>query len=171
VTEHAEPGPDTDQQRQAAAAAVEGLSADSKQALVGSLVQSLGGEQQKQAAAAATDGLPADSKQELVSSLVQSLGTEQQKQAATAAISGLAQEDQEDVAASILGTPDRKTRQMLWYIVIATIGGAIFVFGILTFVLVLMGKNAEGVLALATTALGGVVGLVSTSPVSGRNSR
>lgn len=61
MTEHVEPELDTDDQRQAAAAAVQGLSADSKQELVGSLVQSLGGEQQKQAAAAATNGLPADS--------------------------------------------------------------------------------------------------------------
>jgi hypothetical protein len=97
--------------------------------------------------------------------------TDQQKQVAAAAIGGLSQADQEDVAATILGTPDRKTQQRLWYIVIGTMGGAIFVFGILTFLLVLMGKSAEGVLALGTTALGGVVGLVSTSPVSNRSSR
>lgn len=47
---------------------------------------------------------------------------------------------------------------------VAMMGGAIFVFGALTFVLVPNGKIAEGVVALATTALGGVVGLVFTSP-------
>jgi cytochrome bd-type quinol oxidase subunit 1 len=121
-------------------------------------------DQQKQAAAvAAVEALPADSKQQLVTNVVQGLETAQQKQVATAAVNALPQTDQEEVAATILGTPDRKTQQILWYVVVAMMGGAIFVFGILTFVLTLSGKNAEGVVALATTALGGVVGLVSTS--------
>lgn len=96
------------------------------------------------------------------------LDTDQQKQIAAAAVNALPQADQEEVAATTLGTPDRKTQQRLWYIVVGMMGGAIFVFGALTFVLVLEGKNAEGVVALATTALGGVVGLISTSPVSTR---
>ncbi|MGH3548597.1 MAG: hypothetical protein ACRDQU_10915 [Pseudonocardiaceae bacterium] len=54
---------------------------------------------------------------------------------------------------------------------IGTMGAAIFVFGILTFVLVLKGQSADGVIALATTALGGVVGLISPSPVSSNRSR
>jgi hypothetical protein len=135
VSDRREPEPDTDQQKQDAATAVDGLSADSKQELVGRVVQSLDPDQQKQVAATAVDALP--------------------------------QADQEDIAAGILGTPDKKTQQRLWYIVVGMMGGAIFVFGSLTFVLILLGKNAEGVIALATTALGGVVGLISTSPVSG----
>jgi hypothetical protein len=46
---------------------------------------------------------------------------------------------------------------------------AIFVFGSMAFVLIYQGKAAEAPLALATTALGGVVGLVATSPGSGRS--
>jgi flagellar biosynthesis/type III secretory pathway M-ring protein FliF/YscJ len=125
-------------------------------------------DRQKQIAATAVDALSADSKQELVGNVVQSVGTDQKKQIAATAVEALPQADKEDVAASILGIPDRKTQQKLWYIVVGMMGGAIFVFGILTFVLVLVGKSAEGVVALATTALGGVVGLVSTSPVSSR---
>ncbi|MDQ4021576.1 MAG: hypothetical protein M3257_08115, partial [Actinomycetota bacterium] len=128
-------------------------------------------DQQKQLAATTVETLSDDSKQELVGNVVQSLGTDQQKQLAATAVDSLSQADKEDVAASILGIPDRKTQQMLWYIVIGMMGGAIFVFGILAFVLVLNDKSAEGVVALATTALGGVVGLVSTSPVSSRRLR
>ena len=69
---------------------------------------------------------------------------------------------------SILGTPDSKTQRTLWYLVVSTISAAIFVFGVLTFVLILTGRSAEGPLALATTALGGIVGLIATSPGSRR---
>jgi hypothetical protein len=106
-----------------------------------------------------------------VTDVVQNLETAQQKQVAAAAVNALPQADQEDVAATVLGRPDRKTQQILWYLVVAMMGGAIFVFGVLTFVLTLNGRSAEGVVALATTALGGVVGLVSTGSASARRAR
>jgi hypothetical protein len=43
------------------------------------------------------------------------------------------------------------------------------VFGAMAFLLIYQRKPAEAPLALATTALGGVVGLVATSPGSGRS--
>jgi hypothetical protein len=64
----------------------------------------------------------------------------------------------------MFGTPDPKTQRALWYIVIVTTSAAIFLFGGLTFALTLLGKSGEGTLALATTALGGIVGLVATTP-------
>ena len=40
----------------------------------------------------------------------------------------------------------------------------IVIFGVLSFVLIYQGKHAEATLALATTALGGIVGLISPGP-------
>jgi hypothetical protein len=94
---------------------------------------------------------------------------DQQQQAAAAAVNALPPEGQQEVLTSLLGTPNPKTQRTLWYIVISTISAAIFVFGVLTFVLILLGKSAEAPLALATTALGGIVGLIATNPGSNRS--
>lgn len=53
---------------------------------------------------------------------------------------------------------------MLWYIVVSTLAAAVFVFGSMAFVPVYRKKAAEAPRALVTTALGGIVGLVATSP-------
>jgi hypothetical protein len=96
---------------------------------------------------------------------VQSLATPQeQKSAAEDAMSALPQAQREEVAQGVLGTPNDKTRQVLWYMVVATIALAIFVFGTMAFVLIYQKKTGDAPLALATTALGGIVGLVATSP-------
>ena len=101
---------------------------------------------------------------------MQSLDTPEQKRAAAEGVVGALSTDQrQQLAESLLGRPDRKTRQNLWYIVIWTMAAAIFVFGSMAFVLIYQKKAAEAPLALATTALGGVVGLVATSPGSGRS--
>ena len=84
-------------------------------------------------------------------------------------IAALPTEQRQQLAESVLGSPDQRTRQVLWYIVIWTMAAAIFVFGAMAFVLIYQRKPAEAPLALATTALGGVVGLVATSPGSGRS--
>jgi hypothetical protein len=57
----------------------------------------------------------------------------------------------------------------LWYIVVGVMALAVFIFGSMAFVLLYQGKAAEAPLALATTALGGVVGLIATSPGSRRS--
>jgi hypothetical protein len=75
------------------------------------------------------------------------------------------------LAEGVLGVPDRRTQQILWYIVVWTMVAAIFVFGTMAFVLIYQKKAAEAPLALATTALGGVVGLIATSPGGAADAR
>jgi hypothetical protein len=83
----------------------------------------------------------------------------------------LSSADQEAVAADagVLDRPDAVTQRNLWYMVVGTMALAIFVFGIMAFLLLHWGEAAEAPLALATTALGGIVGLIATSP--GRSRR
>ncbi|GAA5149290.1 hypothetical protein GCM10023321_12920 [Pseudonocardia eucalypti] len=130
----------------------------------------LGAESAASLADLAAQKLEPAQQQDLVATVVRNLDTpKQQKDAAVAAVNALATEQRAEVADGLLGTPDRKTRQTLWYIVVATLAAAIFIFGFMAFLLLYQGKAAEGPLALATTALGGVVGLVATSPGSGRS--
>jgi hypothetical protein len=163
-----EPSPKTttDEQQDAAAAAVGALSPDATSAVVAKVVGNLNTtDQQQDAAAAAVGALSPDATNAVVAKVVGNLTTPgQQQDAAAAALGALPRAGQEEVLTSILGTPDPKTQRALWYIVISAIAAAIFVFGILTFVLILLGKSAEAPLALATTALGGIVGLLATTP-------
>jgi hypothetical protein len=107
--------------------------------------------------------------QHLAAAVVQSIDTpEQQRAAAEGVVRALPNEQREQLADSVLGRPDRVTRQHLWYIVVWPMAAAIFIFGTMAFVLMYQKKAAEAPLALATTALGGVVGLVATSPGSRR---
>jgi len=77
----------------------------------------------------------------------------------------LSPQDRDEVArASVLPLPDVRTQQVLWYMVVGTMAIGIFVFGTMAFLLLAWGRGAEAPLALATTALGGIVGLVATSP-------
>jgi hypothetical protein len=124
-------------------------------------------EQQTAAAEGVINAMTSDAKQGLAASVVKGLDTpEQQTAAAEGAINALPAAQREQVAQGVLGNPDKKTRQVLWYMVVATLTLAIFVFGTMAFVLIYQKKSAEAPLALATTALGGVVGLVATSPGS-----
>jgi len=50
--------------------------------------------------------------------------------------------------------------------VVGTMALAVFFFGTMAFVLMYQKKGAEAPLALATTALGAIIGLVATSPGS-----
>jgi hypothetical protein len=109
-----------------------------------------------------------EAKQDLATDVVQSLGTQQKQAAAQAVMGTLTAEQQEEVAATVLGVPDGKTQRRLWFMVVGTMGAAIFLFGVMAFVLIYQRKPAEAPLALATTALGGVVGLVVTGPVRGK---
>ena len=118
-------------------------------------------------AARAVQMMTPTEQQDLAAAVVRGLDTpEQQKTAAEGVVGALPVEQREQLAESVLGRPDRRTRQNLWYIVIWTLTAAIFVFGSMAFVLIYQKKAAEAPLALATTALGGVVGLVATSPGS-----
>ena len=160
-------GLDTPEQQKAAAESVIGaLTSDAKQDLAASVVQGLDTpEQQKAAAEGVIGALTNDAKQDLAASVVRGLDNpEQQKAAAEGVLSAMPVKQRQQVAKNLLGSPDKKTRQVLWYIVVSTLVAAIFVFGIIAFVLIYQKKPAEAPLALATTALGGVVGLVATSP-------
>ena len=114
---------------------------------------------------AAVGTLSADAQQRIPATVVDGLGTTQQKQAAAEAVIGKLPADvQQQVAEAVLGSPDRRTRQVLWYLVVSTLTAAVFVFGSMAFVLVYQKKAAEAPLALTTAALGGIIGLVATSP-------
>jgi hypothetical protein len=155
----------------AAEQAVGTLAPAEQQDLAAAVVQTLDTpEQQRAAAEGVVAALPTEAKQDLAAAVVETLDTpEQQRAAAEGVIGALPLQQRQQLAESVLGSPDQRTRQVLWYIVIWTMAAAIFVFGAMAFVLIYQGKGAEAPLALATTALGGVVGLVATSPGSGRS--
>jgi hypothetical protein len=155
----------------AAEQAVGTLAPAEQQDLAAAVVQTLDTpEQQKAAGEGVVAALPTEAKQDLAATVVQSLDTpEQQRAAAEGVIEALPAQQRQQLAESVLGSPDQRTRQILWYIVIWTMAAAIFVFGAMAFVLIYQKKPAEAPLALATTALGGVVGLIATSPGSGRS--
>jgi hypothetical protein len=157
-----------EEQQAAAKRVIETLPSEAKQGLAATVVQSLDTPQEQQAAAEGVIGtLPSEAKQGLAATVVQSLDTPQEQQAAAEGVMGtLSSQQRAQVAQSVLGTPDTKTRQRLWYVVVFTLAAAVFVFGSMAFVLVYQKKAAEAPLALATTALGGIVGLVATSPGS-----
>jgi hypothetical protein len=101
----------------------------------------------------------------LATTVVQNLDASDQRAAAEAIVHTLPTPTQEQVAESILGPLDVGARTRIWYLVISFLGLSILVFGVLAFVLMYQDKNAEGPLALATTALGAVAGLLSQSRV------
>jgi hypothetical protein len=153
-----------------AAELVQKLTPAEQQHLAAAVVQSMDTpEQQRAAAEGVVRALPDAAMQGLAATVVQSIDTpEQQRAAAEGVVRALPNEQREQLADSVLGRPDRVTRQHLWYIVVWTMAAAIFIFGTMAFVLMYQKKAAEAPLALATTALGGVVGLVATSPGSRR---
>ncbi|MER6085679.1 hypothetical protein [Streptomyces sp. NPDC001833] len=108
-----------------------------------------------------------EDKPDLATALMQGITDPEQQQAVVERVARTLQpKQQQRLAESLLGRPAKKTRQNLWYIVVATMAAAVFVFGVLAFVLIYQKKPAEAPLALATTALGGVVGLAATGPGS-----
>ena len=160
-----------EQQRAAAEGVVGALLAEAKQDLAATVVRSLDStEQQKSAAEAVVGALPAEAKQDLAATVVRSLESpEERKAAAQSAFGVLSTTQQVQLAENVLGSPDAKTRRRLWYMVVATMIVALFFFGSMSFVLIYQRKAAEAPLALATTALGALVGLVATSPGTRRS--
>ncbi len=155
-----------EQQQAAAQGVMNALPDAAKQDLAASVVQGLAPEQQQAAAQGVMNALPDAAKQDLAASVVQGLAPEQQQAAAQGVMNALPDAERTQVAENALGSPDKKTRQVLWYMVVLTLATAVFVFGSMAFVLVYQKKAAEAPLALATTALGGIVGLIATSPGS-----
>ncbi|MER5449920.1 hypothetical protein ABT065_30505 [Streptomyces sp. NPDC002764] len=139
---------------------------EAKPDLAAALVQGMSTREQQQAVfGSVLDALPDEGKQDLATVLINGMNTDEQKRAAAGrAVDALKPDQRQELARSVLGQPNAKTAQTLWYIVVSTLAAAVFVFGVLAFVLIYQKKPAEAPLALATTALGGVVGLVATSP-------
>ncbi|MER6126629.1 hypothetical protein ABT173_29240 [Streptomyces sp. NPDC001795] len=150
---------------------VQALPDEAKPDLAAALVQGISTREQQQAAfGSVVDALPDEGKPDLAAVLINGMNTDEQKQAAAGrAVDALKPEQRQQLARTVLGQPDARTTQVLWYIVVSTLAAAVFAFGVLAFVLIYQKKSAEAPLALATTALGGVVGLVATSPGSNRS--
>jgi hypothetical protein len=160
-------GPDTPARQLAVAqGALDALPDEAKQGLAATVVQALPAAQQQAAVQGVLDALPDEAKQGLAATVVQALPAAQQQAAAQGVLDALPDDQRTQLAETVLGSPDKKTRTILWYIVVSTLTAAVFVFGSMAFVLVYQKKAAEAPLALATTALGGIVGLVATSPGS-----
>ena len=160
-------GPDTPAQQLAAAAqAMDALPDEARQGLATSVMQGLAPAQQQAAAQGVIEALPDEARQGLAASVVQGLAPAQQQAAAQGVMDALPDDKRTQIAENVLGSPDKQTRKILWYMVVSTLAAAVFVFGSMAFVLVYQKKAAEAPLALATTALGGIVGLVATSPGS-----
>ena len=155
-----------EQQQAAAQGVMDALPDEAKQGLAATVVQALPAAQQQAAAQGLIGALPDEAKQGLAATVVQGLAPEQQQAAARGVLDALPSDQRTQLAETVLGSPDKRTREILWYMVVSTLAASVFVFGSMAFVLVYQKKAAEAPLALATTALGGIVGLVATSPGS-----
>ena len=68
--------------------------------------------------------MTSDAKQGLAATVVQGLDTpEQQRAAAEGVMSAVPMKQRQQVAQSLLGSPDKRTRQLLWYMVVSTLVG------------------------------------------------
>lgn len=106
-----------------------------------------------------------DDKRETAIRAFQDLPQSQQREVVEATAAGLSLSDRE-IVANLLGRPDHVTSRVLWYLVVGSLVSSIFIFGVLAVLMIYSEKGGEIPLALATAALGGVLGLVSTSPGS-----
>ena len=110
-----------------------------QQALAVAVVQGLDtANQQRIAAEGVVEAIPSEAKQNLAAAVVQSLETPHQQRAAAERVVELLPADQrEQLAEGVLGQPDRRTRQRLWYLIIGALIAAIFVFGMMAFILII----------------------------------
>ena len=111
------------------------------------------------------ESLSAPDLEQAVGAGLNRLPAPQLESAASAALGALSPDAQQRVTGG-LTTPDAATNRWLWKVVVVSLVAVVIVFGVLTFVLILKGKSAEAPLALATTALGGIVGLLSPGPAT-----
>jgi hypothetical protein len=63
-----------------------------------------------------------------------------------------------------LPPPDEAGLKIVWIIVVSVLGAVAILGGLLTFVLIRDGKNAEAIVAFVSAALGALVGLIAPSP-------
>jgi hypothetical protein len=97
-----------------------------------------------------------------------------------AAITKMPQNDRKEMCRQILnaippGEAEEVAKNLLpqapkniWYVLLIGLLGLAIVFGGLAFVLILTDRDAAAVIALATGALGGAIGLLSPTPLPRR---
>lgn len=139
-----------------------------KQRLATELLNTLGDQRRSQA----VEGVDDTAKRQLAATAVDHLSPAQRQDVAEGIVATLPPRQQQQVVEYVTGplsTPNAGTTNRLWIIVVSTLTLALFVFGTMAFVLVLRREPAEAPLALATTALGGIVGLVATTPGARRH--
>ena len=156
-------------------------SPERKKAAILDVATALPAEQQMAAAQDIATALPPEAQQDLATSLGQSLESpERQKAAAQDIATALPPEAQQDLATSfvksldptqqtevfetVFGPLDNETRKKILKVVIYTLTAVVFLFGVMTFMLLYQRKAADAPLTLATTALGAIVGLIAISP-------
>jgi hypothetical protein len=136
----------------AASDAFQGLSDDDKRRMIPKMV----------AEAARTD--PTGVGRDIIGEIS---GRAEQRAMVRGALGGMDETDRQ-AAMSPFALPaptNQASLTTLWILILMLLGLAVFTFGTMTFVLVYQKKSAEGTLALATAALGAIVGLISPSPV------
>lgn len=155
---------DASQKKKTAARLMADLPAEDKQELAPALIQDMDAARKKRTATEVMAGMPAGDKQDLTGVLTSGMNTDQKKNTLTQLAMAVPAADRQDVVESVLGPPDTRTRNAIWLAVVYTLVGVIFVFGGISFVLILLKKgSAEVPLTLATTALGAVIGLVASN--------
>ncbi len=143
--------------------AISGLSMDAQEATVSTLFNQLDPPQKAAQVVQGIDSLQTPNLEEAVGAGLQRLQAPQLESATSTALSHLSPAAQQRVVGG-LGSPDAATNRWLWKCVVGSLVAVVIVFGVLTFVLIYQKKSAEATLALATTALGGIVGLISPGP-------
>lgn len=156
--------PQFDQYQQTVKDAVANTRVERQPDLIANVVGDLSDTHKKLTAEKIIGSVDTNDQPDILTTAIDNLPASQQKETVKKSYLALSPQDQEDLASTGLGSPDAKTRQRIWYVVVGTMAGALFVFGTMAFVLILRGEPAEAPLALATAALGGLVGLVATSP-------
>jgi hypothetical protein len=156
--------PQFDQYQQTVNQAVKNTLEERRPDLIANAVGGLSGFHKKATAEKVIGSVDTKDQPDILTTAIDNLPASEQKATVKKSYLALSPQDQEDLASTGLGSPDAKTRQKIWYVVVGTMAAALFVFGTMAFVLILRGDAAEAPLALATAALGGLVGLVATSP-------
>jgi hypothetical protein len=142
---------------QAVGDAFSSLSANAQEATASEVFDRLDTPQKTVQVVQGMDSLPAPKLEEAVGAALQRLPSPQLEAAASTAMGQLPAAAQQRVIGG-LSTPDAATNRWLWKCVVGSLVAVIIIFGVLSFVLIYQGKHAEATLALATTALGGIVG-------------
>ena len=136
-----------------------------RHALMTSLGQGLGSPERKKAAILdVATALPAEQQMAAAQDIATALPPEAQQDLATSFVKSLDPTQQTEVFETVFGPLDNETRKKILKVVIYTLTAVVFLFGVMTFMLLYQRKAADAPLTLATTALGAIVGLIAISP-------